>query len=365
MDVKGFIKAYQIAVDVAEKLKKREGELKQAEKNLEARPLPTQKKDLNPHKFEFTDTRFKELLDEKSFQKLYDKHSKQEKKEPSKPALRIKTTSNHLLPIRAVKHKSSDSIRAATHIWNYLFLSLPLDVALFYLLKNYFDVTFINAKGCEYIFIMLLIVAGIFASFKNYTLTYLMLKNLQRKFINIKNSKYYLPAALLLAMLPILHLFVQALSLKNLGMILLGVIVVSTGMYGNYKQVKQDQKKHLNQNSDKVNWLEQINREIYIISLIPIVASRLISLIGVAIVLSTQSNSAQYAVYLTTAILLLYYFRPRTELYVMHCKRCSVWTSIALYYEGFCPVCMREEFTVKEKDLTTKVDELEPIAAQQ
>jgi len=90
---------------------------------------------------------------------------------------------------------------------------------------------------------------------------------------------------------------------------------------------------------DPTLWVEQANLEYFLVTVIPCVAVRLISLFGALLVQINEHSWGIYGACLLTSIAFLFVLRPSRDQFMMHCPRCHRLTSRALYRFGHCPQC--------------------------
>lgn len=99
---------------------------------------------------------------------------------------------------------------------------------------------------------------------------------------------------------------------------------------------------------DQVLLLNSLNKRLFTLSITPLVFARVASLCAAVAVLATSHSIGAWLPYGGAALVLLCTFFPQEEDFVIRCRKCSRWTSRALKSKGYCPVCSREEFQLKE-----------------
>ncbi len=140
-----------------------------------------------------------------------------------------------------------------------------------------------------------------------------------------------------------------AVRLGNIGVfaVLAGLVVAYRAYKALDRTLAEQQLKLEALERDRTLLLDNLNRQIFLFSLMPLGCARTASLLAALVVLSTTHNTLDWLPYGASALVLLVALFPEQEDFLIRCKRCSRWTSRALKTYGFCPICSREEFQIK------------------
>lgn len=134
-----------------------------------------------------------------------------------------------------------------------------------------------------------------------------------------------------------------------------GIIIAVRASRAIKKSLGEHTERFLALERDQVLLLNVLNKRLLTLSLVPIAAARAASFCAALGVLATTRDVSNWLPYGVAALVLLLTFLPQEEDFLIRCQKCSRWTSRALKSRGYCPVCSREEFQVK--DGTDRKDE--------
>lgn len=100
-------------------------------------------------------------------------------------------------------------------------------------------------------------------------------------------------------------------------------------------------------NREPVLLIQQINFQVMLIVVLPIIAARMLSVVAA---LNTHLSADSYQSYVSfalVALILLLVLKPNPALFSAKCLRCAAWTPRAVRYLGYCPACSFENFIPK------------------
>lgn len=160
----------------------------------------------------------------------------------------------------------------------------------------------------------------------------------------LKHSKFAIAALILLIILE------TSIRLGKFGLIaLMAGAFVAYRAYQSLRETFSAQRARLEQiERDRTLLLDTMNRQIFLFSVIPVGCARMASLLAALTAFATTHDLLWWAPFGAASLVLMLSHYPQQEHFLIQCKRCSRWTSRALKSYGYCPVCSREEFQVKD-----------------
>lgn len=102
-------------------------------------------------------------------------------------------------------------------------------------------------------------------------------------------------------------------------------------------QAKQEHQQKLKE--DRSLWIEEADVKVFWLSVIPILAARLVSVSGGLLVIADNGPLLLFLAYVLSSAFLLLNLQPQPEHFTVFCKRCGSRMSRVLKAEGVCPRC--------------------------
>lgn len=224
-------------------------------------------------------------------------------------------------------------IRSANILWLACVMSLPLDLLLFEL----GSLGFSSQSLVPYAY-PLLVFCAVYAyifSFRNSILTK------SQQVATLLNDKKQLKQYLFgIAVGLLLILYLAELYLQSREMI--SVVLIQIVVYGStiVTILRKNRSKALESATEQARIL--LKRDFYLASIMPIVAARFVSLLGILCTLANSHNFplAYGIAYATASALLLYELEPSEAHFYIPCKRCALKLPIPLFQLPQCPRCV-------------------------
>ncbi len=141
---------------------------------------------------------------------------------------------------------------------------------------------------------------------------------------------------------------VRGVSIEGIVPIVFALVafaVIVTRSVRTMRKQMQEQSQHLTLMwTDRIYWVEQVNKQIFSLAIVPIISARLLSISGMLTIRASTTMPLSLIPYLALATLLLLAAYPQREYFVIQCRRCGYWTSRALKGLRGCPKCNRAAF---------------------
>ena len=249
------------------------------------------------------------------------------------------------LPQRRVRYTSIFFHRRALQLWQICVVSLPLDLLLLLVHVR------ISPRLLElFTMLLALLTCGFIA--REQVLDAADAVRTTIEYTRRSLKKYSWLGALFFFALAMAEMALKmgAQGVRSLGLIpiliaAIVLIIVATGaVRAIRKQMREQMQRLARLNSDRIYWVEQVNTQIFILSIIPIVGARVTAFLSI-LTLRGQPAPAWHPIsYLILALLCLLAAYPYREHFVTQCRRCGFWTSRALKGLRFCPQCDMRAF---------------------
>lgn len=255
-------------------------------------------------------------------------------------------------------------------IWRLLLISLPLDFLLLLVDSHTLNVRYLT-QLCQKVLLLLLLV--VLASFLREALTSLVfaLGETQGKLQKFSSKYSYLILAVVGALI-----FIEMTSkMGNADVIsLLIAAVVTLGALKSIRESMRAKREHQEKlKLDRGLWIEEANYKVFWLTVLPLLAARLISPAGGLLVICQNRSGLLFLAYVFTSAFSLLELQPVPEHFMIHCRRCGQRTSRVLKSSGLCPRCEEQIQSLKTSiGKVTKEDhrgafgiKVEPKAARQ
>jgi len=245
------------------------------------------------------------------------------------------------LPVRTIRYTSGYYLGRATTIWHLLMLSLPVDLLLLSLLP------YLNLPALD-LSTPLLGAAGIalIGSMREQLLG--VLDRGRTLHAEVAPRAHRLAPFLLAGL--VLFAIVDALLRTGAGGVLAplaaGIVGIGAFLSGR-RMVGEARARFAARERDPLLEIEQTNQQIFLFALLPMVAARSVSFLGV---LTAGVSPGSGMLYIVAGLILLGITMPQREHFIVTCRRCSRWTSRALRRFECCPACAREDFQIQETE---------------
>ena len=262
------------------------------------------------------------------------------------------------LPVREARLSAFYFFGRAQVIWNALVITLPLDLLLLTLDLRYLATLWSPPLLRDVTLILFFVgLAGLIrepaldliASFKEYR---------EKLAASLQKSNWIIVLFVLaIIVLQVVESFFEDLSLTPIIM----ALIIGWGIISSMLQVTSDHKAREEMfAADRILWLEESNKLIFFLSVIPHVAARLISLSAAFYISMGFLDASEFAVYFVASIVLLLALFPQHEHFVIPCSRCSAWTSRVFKNLSHCPECARQKFQAQAVPFNVPTPASEP-----
>ena len=233
--------------------------------------------------------------------------------------------------VRFVKYTSLFYFKRASIIWYVAFCTLPLDVAL----------TFLNVQIQTLLFIRIAwittAVTILFMSREYVLEIFTLVRERQSKLNNTWRKFSWIGV-----------IVVVAVSLIDVGLkvgfagvvpVVAILVVVFKAFLSVRKTISESERRQDKLQKDRIYWVEQTNKNIFILSVIPMLSARLIGIFAAIGCSSSTDALIDYSLYGVLTLFCLVGLRPTREHFMIQCARCGFWTSRALKKLRYCPKC--------------------------
>jgi len=259
---------------------------------------------------------------------------------------RADKTESKLTKSAASKRPNSGQSLSSRHyyqlsrrIWRILLFTVPADILLLAVDISFLDVSHL-AELCRKV-LPLLMVLALSALLREPILDFVVLLGKTQGRFYEWSSKYSLLLLAAAGFIVFAEIAFKLGSLDLVSLLIAAVVTVSA-----VKSIKDSLKaKHEHQEKLKdepLLWLEEADAKVFWLSVIPMAAARLISVVGTVLVVCQNGMLLVFFAYILTAVFLLLELEPLQEHFLIYCKRCGQRTSRALKSSGRCPSCERE-----------------------
>jgi hypothetical protein len=259
-----------------------------------------------------------------------------------------KFTENRLLPVRSTGLKVLENFERSQFLWTLALASLPVD-CLIVLSGLQIALPPQTQMNLQIAALALLVISAAFLLREPLITALDKLQSFQYSItkLSIKHSK-------------IIFLVIAAATAFEIILRFgrFGVLALAAAAFVSFKAVRairanfKDQKQKFEAfERDKLLLVEKMDRQLFLISLLPIFTARLASL-AAALVALPSHDIYVWLPFGAVSLVLLFTFMPQREDFIVRCSRCSRWTSRSLQGKGQCPICAREEFQIKEHGVT-------------
>jgi hypothetical protein len=258
-------------------------------------------------------------------------------------------------------------LRKSLHIWQLVLWSFALDILLFAVLSEV-NATSMLALPINETLIGAIIVAvlgtmrGSVVSFSD------TLRAAQFKFAK---SKVALPLLIAIVLIPLGELVIKLGDIGASSMLILAAIIAAAG-FSIYRQINLRREQNAQFERDAVSRIEELNKQNFVIALVPIVCARIVGLTGVFAALISENPILMFVLYETLAIVMYANLRPITDQFLIRCNRCASWASRPFKHYHCCPSCSTDFHADKAKALRERLsapgsiskEEIEPRSDQ-
>jgi hypothetical protein len=262
-------------------------------------------------------------------------------------------------PLRAARYPSLYFFQRTVKIWGWLVLSLPLDLLLLIpefkplaelpWLAAFTPIIWLCAALAFSFWLREPLIDLVFAADTN-----------RAKLLELtKRHSWIIP------ILVALMVFAEVAS-KTGGLNVFSSIAALLITIAAWRSVKESltklRNKALEHKTDVVAWIEEANRKVFLASVIPMAAARLISPFGMFKALGEGYSLPALCLWPVASFVLLLAMHPVLEHFMISCKRCGQRTSRVLKAKGFCPWCERnlEEHDRKRARKDPAADKIKP-----
>ncbi len=187
----------------------------------------------------------------------------------------------------------------------------------------------------------------------------------------LAKSKAILPLLIAVTIIPLAELIIKLNDLGTSSMIALVVITVGA-IFSISRQTRQRRQQDDAFERDAVSRIEELNKQNFVICLVPIACARLVGLVGVLNASISDSPFLMFVLYEVLALVLFANLRPITDQFLTRCNRCACWASRPFKHYHCCPSCSADFHGDKAKALRERLstpgsitkEEIRPIDAQ-
>jgi hypothetical protein len=246
---------------------------------------------------------------------------------------------------RRVRYTSVYYHKRAVLLWRICLLTLPLDLVLLPASLR-IDPTFWQGSTA----ILTLVTLGFIARDKLLDLAAQIrsaldkFRKTSRRYSWIAVALFFACAMAEMALKLHAHPFLSSGLLPVLLAVLAFAVVAFQAVRAIRKQIKENSEHVTRLVTDRIYWVEHVNFQIFVLSIIPIISARLVSITNIFALQGDRLAAWRVIPFGVLALLLLIAAHPSREHFVIQCKRCGFWTSRALKGLLFCPKCNTQAF---------------------
>lgn len=240
-------------------------------------------------------------------------------------------------PLRATLFTSRYYHDLHARIWNWIFISLGLDLILLFTVTPWLapdDIT----HSLHVVLISTGALAVIARMYRDVIIDLLFAaRNAQDELLHRRKYGVWIAlGALLLFTFVDIAVKTGGASLLSLGL----AIVVTIGAIKPIRKALRERAEKAQQlQQDRTLWVEQANFALFIVSLSPLIAARVFSATAILLALVESWPHWVGVLYWLASVATILALRPLLAEYTFSCLRCGVLTSRALRQLGFCPPC--------------------------
>jgi hypothetical protein len=148
--------------------------------------------------------------------------------------------------------------------------------------------------------------------------------------------------------------------------LLIGLSTGSTFYHGLIERRQYDKRVK----RDRLLWLANSNRQIFLLVIVPLIPARAVCLLGAVRVMLAHEGLIDFLPFAAASAGLLIALSPQREHFLINCSRCQSWASRALASEGHCTLCARDRYQpfiegTEDPDEISPVDSVPPPARDQ
>lgn len=240
--------------------------------------------------------------------------------------------------VRPIRFTSFYFLRRATRVWELLLLSLLVDPLLFEQLQGLPQSETLTTYLTHGLAIAFLIALLALASNQVLNLFERGRSSMHLLTDWVRSHPWFIAVVVVMLASAEGALRTSTLSGAASGVVtLLMALVALLSMRRTQTESRQTQEEFA---KDRVRWVEHLNRQYFLLALAPLVASRLVSLCGVAHAALIDQEVSHALGWVGMAGVLLALHRPVPEQFVAPCGGCTRPTSRALSTIGHCPACL-------------------------
>ena len=254
-------------------------------------------------------------------------------------------------PLRATTFTSRYYFRLSVSLWHWILLSLPLDFVLLLL-----DFSFLRKTGLvevlQFLLVPLFLVCFLMMA-RDRIVTFLLQADTTQTKLASFASKHSVLIICVISLAVFLDLAWKIGKLNPVSVI--ATLAIVLGAARSIKRTMAAHQAHSTRlEEDLTFWIEQTNHKVFLLSLAPLIAARLISLLGGLDALIEFGPGPLFFLYMLIATLLLFSHMPLEKHFMITCQSCGITTSVILKKSGLCPMCKkRREATKGEKGKST------------
>ena len=227
------------------------------------------------------------------------------------------------------------SYHLANLVWNIAFITLPLDLLMLIVEPEQIQSTLGSLITQLDPLIVLLAALAYLGTASQVTLGW---SEKFQKFQDVlSNSSFHTYALGLAILIPLAELAIRLsqLGLGGIAFIITFLVIASFSIRSQLKQARSPSHK----DSRGRNWQTELNRQNLIVQLIPIIAARLLSLIGVTQSIGADSSLGLVLLFPICASAVLLALMPKAESYFITCRGCANRFERILTSGGYCREC--------------------------
>lgn len=171
-------------------------------------------------------------------------------------------------------------------------------------------------------------------------------KHRDEKFSDVK--RYTWVFFVLIAVVALVEIIFKVASAQSIAQIFSYLVAFGVAVKS-YLEYRESQALQKTLEEDRVAWVEHTNRHVFLVTFIPLIFVRLLSValqirLGIENTGSGETPLLEGALAAIGTAVILYSLAPRHEDFVILCARCSQFTSRALKDLGYCPRCNPDDF---------------------
>jgi len=265
-------------------------------------------------------------------------------------------TTSALIPTKQGRHLRSELLsgihflRRSLDIWQLILWSFVLDIVVFAILSE------LKPDGLRSFPLNQTLIAAIavaaFGTLRGSVITFSdLVRTTQMK---LSGSKKVLPWLIVITLVPVVEFLIK-LSEKGITSSIIFLLVPVVAAFSMFRQVQQRRQQETSYDQDAVLRIEELNKQNFVIAIVPMVCARLAGFVGTLIAVISDNQISMFVMYQALGLVLLANLRPITEQFLIRCVRCAGWASRPFKHYHCCPACSTDFHTDKAKTLRERL----------